>query len=125
MGVVRAPAMDPTDRDTACFEAGIKLGTLHHQFVGTPVSPETAPGLAAAMAAAIERQPRCVEAAVDLDVEAIAADLNRFGYTGLQGRHIDATVRVELADVTVEAGIDLEDGYPMMHLTDVAEKHRG
>lgn len=113
--------MDPTDRDTACFEAGIKLGTLYHQFIGTPVAPETAPGLGRAMADAVERQPRCVEARVDLDVDAIAADTNRFGYVGLQGHHIQAVVVVEHAGVRVEAGIAVKDEYPMMRVTDVRD----
>ncbi len=28
-----------TDAQQACFEAGIKFGSLYHQFAGTPVSP--------------------------------------------------------------------------------------
>ncbi|MFP4590999.1 MAG: dihydroneopterin aldolase family protein [Halobacteriales archaeon] len=111
--------MEPTDRDVACFEAGIKLGTLYHQFIGTPVAPETADGLARAMAAAVERQPHCVSAAVDLDVEAIATDANRFGYTGLRGHHVSATVTVAVGDVRVDAGIGLEDDYPMMRVVDI------
>ncbi|MFW6448242.1 MAG: dihydroneopterin aldolase family protein [Halobacteriota archaeon] len=112
--------MEPTDRDVACFEAGIKLGTLYHQFIGTPVAPETAAGLERAMADAVERQPRCVAATVDLDAEAIAADANRFGYTGLRGHHLRAAVTVAVGDVRVEAGIELEDDYPMMRVIDVA-----
>lgn len=111
--------MDPTPRDTACFEAGIKLGTLYHQFIGTPVAPGTAAGLASAMAASVENQPRCVDAEVRLDEAAIAADANRFGYTGLRGHHIAATVHVEHEGVHVEATVALEDDYPMMRLRDV------
>ena len=35
----------PTNREIAAFEAGIKLGALYHQFVGSPVSPKTADSL--------------------------------------------------------------------------------
>lgn len=114
--------MDPTDPEVACFEAGIKLGTLYHQFVGTPVHPETAPGLADAMAAAIERQPGCRSASVVLDADRIAADRNRFGYAELAGRHIDATVHVEHGGAVVEAHLALEDGYPMMRVADVGDR---
>ena len=34
------------DRDRAVFEAGIKLGALYHQFVGTPISVDTIDNLA-------------------------------------------------------------------------------
>ena len=39
----------PTEAEIACFEAGIKFGSLYHQFAGTPVSPESADSLARAM----------------------------------------------------------------------------
>lgn len=112
--------MDANDRDVACFETGIKLGTLYHQFVGTPVAPETAPGLARAMADAIERQPGCRSAEVTLDVDRIEADRNRFGYTELRGYHIEAEVIIEHEQVQVEAEIGLEEGYPLMRITDVS-----
>ncbi len=35
----------PTNREIAAFEAGIKLGALYHQFVGSPISPKTADSL--------------------------------------------------------------------------------
>ena len=28
---------DATDRDRAVFEAGVKLGAVYHQFIGTPI----------------------------------------------------------------------------------------
>jgi len=31
-----------SDREQAIFEAGIKLGALYHQWVGTPISQESA-----------------------------------------------------------------------------------
>lgn len=33
------------NRDRAVFEAGIKLGALYHQFVGTPINTEMLDGL--------------------------------------------------------------------------------
>ncbi|MBQ3684350.1 MAG: hypothetical protein II925_02025, partial [Methanomicrobium sp.] len=32
----------PDNKAQAVFEAGIKLGALYHQWVGTPISPKTA-----------------------------------------------------------------------------------
>lgn len=108
--------MEPSETEIAAFEAGIKLGTLYHQFVGTPLDVESADGLAAAMAEAIANQPACVSASVELDRDRIDADTTRFGYTELAGAHIDATVVTEHGEATVTAGIGLEDGYPMMRI---------
>lgn len=113
--------MGPSDRDEACFEAGVKLGALYHQFIGTPVAPDTAAGLASAMADAAERQPGCRDARVDLDAERIETDLNRFGYTGLTGDHIRAVVTVEMGDTVVEASIAMDDDYPLMRIDRIEE----
>ncbi|MFQ3285111.1 dihydroneopterin aldolase family protein, partial [Natronomonas sp.] len=58
--------MEPTTPQTACFEAGIKFGSLYHQFAGTPVSPGSAASLGRAIEESIENQPFC--AGVDVDV---------------------------------------------------------
>lgn len=108
--------MEVTDRDRACFEAGIKLGAMYHQFVGTPVSVDTAAGLERAMADMMERQPGCQQARVTLDREAIAAGENRHGYSELAGEYISAAATIELEDVRVRAVLHVEDGYPQMSL---------
>src|SRR2546422_8002456 len=59
-----AMAADPTrkyfagtDRDRAAFEAGIKLGSIVHQYVGSPLTSATAPSLERAIEAATRGQP--------------------------------------------------------------------
>ncbi|MEM4782025.1 MAG: dihydroneopterin aldolase family protein, partial [Halalkalicoccus sp.] len=76
----------PTDSEIACFEAGIKFGTLYHQFTGTPVDRDSAPGLETAMAEAIENQPHCVEASVTIRGDRLDEAIDpAIGYTELQG----------------------------------------
>lgn len=58
---------EPTDGERAAFEAGVKFGTLYHQFAGTPVSPASAGSLARAMEDAIENQPFCTNVSVQVD----------------------------------------------------------
>lgn len=111
--------MEPTDRDAACFEAGIKLGAAFHQFVGTPVTPETAPTLAEAMANAMEAQPACRSATVRIDTEAVGRDANRFGYTGLAGEHLEAEVTIDHEGVAVVAELVEVDDYPLMRVVAV------
>jgi len=113
----------PTDPQRACFEAGIKFGSLYHQFAGTPVSPESAESLGRAMAEAIENQPYCADVDVDVRTDRIAADLESKSaeYTELTGRFLDVEMRIEYGDVTVRTRMEMEDDYPLMKLLSVEE----
>ena len=46
-----------TVKERACFEAGIKMGTIYHQFVGTPFSLANVTQLEKAIEDAIRVQP--------------------------------------------------------------------
>ncbi|OYR85963.1 hypothetical protein DJ84_01190 [Halorubrum ezzemoulense] len=114
-----------TDAQQACFEAGIKFGSLYHQFAGTPVSPSSARSLEAAMAEAIENQPHCeaVEVTVHDDRVADAID-HENGYTELTGSLMDVRMRIAYEGVTVRTRMELEDGYPLMKLVEVVDGGR-
>ena len=113
--------MTPTDAQAACFEAGIKFGSLYHQFAGTPVSPESAASLARAMEEAIENQPACREVEVEVDDDAVAAASAEHGYAELTGRLFAAEVVVEHEGVEVVARMAMEDGYPLMRVVSVGD----
>jgi hypothetical protein len=115
--------MDPSDREAACFEAGIKFGSLYHQFAGTPVSPESAASLERAMAEAIENQPYCESVAVDVLEDDIAAELaeQSADYTELTGRFVEVEMRIEYEGVTARTRMEMEGDYPLMTLVDVDE----
>ncbi|WP_424001041.1 dihydroneopterin aldolase family protein [Haloarcula salina] len=115
--------MDPTTPQTACFEAGIKFGSLYHQFAGTPVSPESADSLATAMEEAIENQPYCESVTVSVNEEALAAAIEDAGadYTELTGRLVDVEMVVDYEGVTVETSMAMADGYPLMQVDAVRE----
>lgn len=109
--------MSITDEHTACFEAGIKFGSLYHQFAGTPVSPRSAPTLSRAIESSIENQPYCTNVHVEMDTAAIASDAIH-GYTELTGRYLDVELTVEYEDIIVTAAMTLdEDNYPQMDVT--------
>ena len=112
----------PTDAEVACFEAGIKFGSLYHQFAGTPVSPESAPSLAAAMEAAIENQPHCESVTVDVDTEALAAAIDpAVGYTELTGEFLEVEIVVTYEGHEVVARMALVEGYPLMQVEAVRQ----
>jgi hypothetical protein len=106
----------PTDAETASFEIGIKFGTLFHQFVGTPVSPDSIESLEPAIEEAIENQPYCETVAVDIDPDAVAADLGPYGYTGLQGHHMTVEMAVEFEGIRATASMAMDGDYPKMSL---------
>ena len=110
--------MDADEAERACFEAGIKFGSLYHQFAGTPVSTANTRSLERAIAESIENQPACASVDVRIDDDAVAAASDH-GYTELTGRLMDVDVRVEHEGVTVDAELRLEDGYPRMRVVSV------
>jgi hypothetical protein len=111
----------PTDAEQACFEAGIKFGSLYHQFAGTPVSPASADALSRAMETAIENQPHCEQVTVDIDTGALEAEIagGSASYTELTGRFMDVTIHVEHAGCDVVTEMAMEDGYPLMSISNI------
>jgi hypothetical protein len=108
-----------TDAQQACFEAGIKFGSLYHQFAGTPVSPDSAASLERAMADAIENQPFCESVTVDIDEAALADAADDHGYVELTGRFMEVAMRIEYEGVVVRTAMEMEGEYPLMRLVDV------
>ena len=107
----------PTDAQRACFEAGIKFGTLYHQFAGTPVSPDSTRSLETAMAEAIENQPYCESVTVRIDDDRVREAIDHEnGYTELTGALMDVEMRIEYDGIVAETAMELTDGYPLMKL---------
>lgn len=109
-----------TAAERACFEAGIKFGSLYHQFAGTPVSPDSARSLETAMSEAIENQPYCESVAVDVLDDRVAAAIDHgAGYTELTGSLLEVEMRIDYEGVVVRTRMEMADGYPLMKLVSV------
>lgn len=111
--------MDPTDRETACFETGVKFGALYHQFAGTPVSPNSAERLETAIEESIQNQPHCEAVTVDILTDELETTR---GYTELTGEYMDVAMRIEYRDSIVRAEMTMEDDYPLMRVVDIVDK---
>ncbi|APX98258.1 dihydroneopterin aldolase family protein [Natronorubrum daqingense] len=111
----------PTDAEAACFEAGIKFGTLYHQFAGTPISLESAPSLATAMEDSIENQPHCDRVTVSVRTDELEAALaeSAADYTELTGRFLEVEIVVDYEGCEVLTRMEMEDGYPLMRIDSV------
>jgi len=109
------------DRDRAVFEAGIKLGALYHQFIGTPVSTETVEVLENAIARSVSLQPWVNSVAVEIDRAKVRANENEFGYCELRGEMLNVNVIVRYEKVNVHVRVKYEEdmGYPLMRVEKV------
>ena len=110
-----------TDAERAAFEAGIKLGALYHQFVGTAVDADGVEALERAMEASLSAQPFVRGAVVRLERERLKGKGNAFGYLSVTGDMIDASVTVKYGAVTVSSRLEYvpELDYPLMYVESV------
>lgn len=109
-----------SDREQAAFEAGIKLGALYHQWVGTPITRETAGSVEKAIEDSVSLQPHVTAITVRLNRDMMTE--NRFGYSELAGSMYDVRITTRVGDVSCQAELKHENDYPMMRLTDIDEK---
>lgn len=109
-----------TESERTCFEAGIKMATIYHQFVGTPFCDRNAEELERTIADCIKVQPYVLDAAVKIRRGAGGKE-DQYSYTSLTGDMIDAVVKISLGStvVTAEMRYDDELEYPLMYVSDV------
>lgn len=112
-----------TEREALLFEAGIKLGGVFHQYLGIPVAPTTAAGLARTIERAVRLQPYVerIEVAIDPSRGPGRLGRGRFAYRYLTPEML--RVRVRLAHrrtrVEVELGFRPDLDYALMHVVGV------
>ena len=106
--------------ERACFEAGIKMATIYHQFVGTPFCDRNVANLEDTIAECIRVQPYVLDAKVRIRRGAGGKE-DQYSYTSLTGDMIDAVVTISLDGtvVTAEMRYDEELQYPLMYISDV------
>lgn len=112
------------ERDIAVFEAGIKLGALYHQFVGTPISPETVDGLERIIENSIALQPHVRSVSVSIDREMVEKKLNpEFRYCELEGRMLNVSLQILYKNTIAHAELvyDEKKEYPLMSLKKIEE----
>ena len=77
------------DRERAVFEAGIKLGTIYHQFIGTPVSASNIDILEKAIEESIKIQPFVYDVKVKINRQIIKKKKGIYKYQTLTGEMLD------------------------------------
>jgi dihydroneopterin aldolase len=118
--MVRAPSLHRAPlsvREALLFEAGVKLGGVFHQYLGTPVSGRTAAALARTIEAAVGLQPFVRSARVVIRVSrGPAAGRGPFAYRYLTPEMLSVTIHLAQGPTEVVARLahraDLR--YPLM-----------
>ncbi len=113
------PPAAMTDREQAVFEAGIKLGALYHQWVGTPICRESAGSVESAIEKAVILQPFVEEITVRLDRSLMKENI--FGYSELAGLMFDVTIVTRVNYAYCKARLAPREGYPLMQVVECRE----
>lgn len=107
------------NRDQAVFEAGIKLGALYHQWVGTPISRKSAASVESAIEQAVILQPNVEEITVRLDRNLMTE--NMFGYSELTGLMFEVDLVTRVGFTYCRARLAPHNGYPLMQIMECNE----
>jgi dihydroneopterin aldolase len=106
-----------TDRDRAAFEAGIKLGSILHQYVGTPLTSASAGSLERAIEAATRVQPLVERVRVRIDRARLRVrGPYQYGVLTEDALNVEVTVRVGAARAVGALRYVPDFDYPLMYL---------
>ena len=110
-----------SDSERAAFEAGVKLGTIYHQFVGVPLSSDNVETLEKAIVAGSMVQPFVEDVRVRIDRSKLKCKRGEYDYTSLTGDMLDVTLIVRYKGVRVEARMEFikEMNYPLMYIKEI------
>ena len=108
-----------TEREQAIFEAGIKLGALYHQWVGTPISQESTASVESAIEKSVILQP-CVEE-ITVRLDRLLMSPNGFGYSELCGLMFDVEIVTRVGFTYCRARLSPQRGYPLMQVVECLE----
>ncbi len=112
-----------SNAERAAFEAGIKLGTVYHQFVGTPLSLENVDALEKAIEASLKVQPFVKNARVRIDRSRITKKSGFYKYLTLEGSMLDVDLEVQYEDKLAVCKLEYveEMKYPLMYIKEIKE----
>ncbi len=112
-----------TNAERAAFEAGIKLGTIYHQFIGTPLSLENVEALEKAMEASLKVQPFVKDARVRIDRRRITKKSGFYKYLTLEGSMLDVDLEVQYEDKVAICKLEYveEMDYPLMYIKEIRD----
>lgn len=110
-----------SSRERTIFEGAITMGALFHQFVGTPVTSESAETLEKSIKEAMELQPCIEEVEVKINREILEETKSEFNYVSLNGDMLDIRVVSKYGDKKAVLRMEyIEDlKYPLMYVESI------
>jgi len=107
-----------SDSERAAFEAGIKLGTIYHQFVGVPLSSSNVEKLEKAIEAGCMVQPFVEDVKVKIDRSKLRKKHGEYDYISLTGEMLDVDLVVKYKSARVKASMKFikDMNYPLMFI---------
>lgn len=110
-----------TVRERAMFEAGIKMGTIYHQFVGMPVDHTSVDILERSIEKSVVVQPYVEDVKVHIDGSHFRSKTDEYSYVSLTGNMLDVrlVIRIDNIRVVAEMRYDKDLRYPLMYISDV------
>ena len=111
------------NRDRAIFEAGIKMGTIYHQFVGVPVDLSSVDILEQSIERGVLVQPYVESVKVKIDRSSFRTKKDEYDYVSLTGNMLDVVLSIRIDHVLVKAEMRYlkELNYPLMFISSVEE----
>ncbi len=123
---IAAKYFNCTDDQRAVFEAGIKLGTIYHQYVGCPVSFNNVDVLEKAIEEGTKIQPFVEDVRVSIDRTRLKAVRTKKGYkyVTLTGNMLHVWLKVSYgsAEAVCELKYMEEMDYTLMSVKEIVHK---
>lgn len=112
-----------SESERACFEAGIKLGGIYHQFAGSPVSAESVDALEKAIEAGARIQPFVSNVRVRIDRTRLRPKKSAYRYTSLKGEMMTVWLQVKYGATvaTCEMKYNDELRYTLMRVISISK----
>ena len=113
-----------SERERAAFEAGIKLGTIYHQFIGTPISMKNVDLLEKTITEGTKIQPFVKNAEVHIEREKLRSKKGEFDYDSLSGEMLSVRLEIAYGGILLTARMENipEIHYPLMYIDKISEQ---
>ncbi len=110
-----------TTRERAAFEAGIKLGSIYHQFVGTPVSKANVEVLERAIEDGVRIQPFVENVSVKIERDRLKNKHDEYDYDSLTGNMLDVELKIKYKNSVTIGHLKFikELNYPLMYISEL------
>ncbi len=107
-----------TDRERAIFEAGIKLGSIYHQYVGVPMNLSNIEAIETAIKQSVMVQPFVEKVEVNINRAMVKRSTGHYKYVTLKGEMLDVylTIKYNQEEVRARMRYIKELDYPLMSL---------